>query len=50
MVHVRLGTTARKMVQRIKDAPTSRFGYVVTMLYKIQSGEVEVRDPPEKNG
>jgi len=41
--------TARKIIQRIKDAPASRLGYIGAMLYKIQNGEVKVREPPEKD-
>ena len=50
MVHVRLGATAMKMIQRIKNAPASRLGYIGTVLYKIGKGEVSVREPLEKDG
>ncbi len=46
---VRLGATARKIIARIEDAPMSRLGYIGATLYKMQKGEVEVRDPPQKD-
>ncbi len=46
---MQVDATVRKTVQRIEDDPRPRLGYVGAMLYRIQNGEVSVREPPDKD-
>ena len=44
-----LGRTARRIIERIKKAPTSRIPYIGAMLYKMQHGEIQMKEQPNED-